>query len=183
MKLSHTNNHDVQHQSADDFSSSIIWFKNNRSATETPPNGVGEESYPNLRRDALQQREQAPHGTCPYDLDVLFQVCGDVLTRTFNRRMYDEFRHIAVEDAETRGTMVGMHNLIKFYDAAIRSHKPLADEIALDYINLVQNEAGKIETPAFDKLRATHRDGSWYLKNRLKVEKFIDPKLKTDLDS
>ena len=97
--------------------------------------------------------------------------------------MYKEFRQLALEDASQRGSTTGLRNLLKYYDESILSQKTVSDDnIARDFIDLVRLETNSKERPAFAKLRAVWRNGAYSLKNRSKINKFLDPDLKAELD-
>ena len=96
--------------------------------------------------------------------------------------MYEEFRRLALEDYTTRDSTIGLHNLVMYYDVSILSHKVVSDELARDYVELVRSEAARSEKVAFDKLRAAWRNGALNLKNRVKVDKILDPALKAELE-
>ncbi len=96
--------------------------------------------------------------------------------------MYDEFRRLAFEDALERQSNVGIKNLIQYYDEAIASQKVISDEIARDFVDLVKSETTANERPAFTKLRAAWRNGAFNMKNRKKIDTFLDQNLRTDLE-
>ena len=96
--------------------------------------------------------------------------------------MYQEFRQVAFEDAEQRGSTVGLKNLVQYYNESLLSQKILSDQIANDFLELVKNEGPNPERPAFDKLRAAWRNGAFNMKNRKKLDSIMDPSLKAELE-
>jgi len=96
--------------------------------------------------------------------------------------MYEEFRRLAFEDSGTRDSIVGLRNLVAYYDESVLGQKPITDDLARDYVGLVKNESGKTERMAFDKLRAAWRNGAFPLKNRVKIDKILDASLRSELD-
>ena len=97
--------------------------------------------------------------------------------------MYDEFRKLASEDAATRNSHTGMQSLMQYYNEALLGHRTiLEDSIALHYVDIVQSEKKEEGRPAFKKLRAAWRNGAFNHKNRHKIVKIVDPKLKEELD-
>lgn len=122
-----------------------------------------------------------PPGSCPYDMDVLYQFWSHFLIRNFNSRMYDEFRHFAFEDA-THMSEVGLTNLIKFYGESLLSSQNLIRErVARDYVDLVRSE-NEHRRPAFKQLRSALRNGALDPRNRRRIGDFLDAELKASLE-
>ncbi|KAK5137396.1 hypothetical protein LTR08_008974 [Meristemomyces frigidus] len=161
---------------------SLFWMKDG-SALADPPRGVSGESYVQLRLKALDQRDHAATGTCPYDLDVLYQFWCHFLIRNFNSRMYSEFKYYATKDEQDRHNATGLQNLVKFYAQALLSHNPIRDRLVKDYVDLVANEPAKLDGGAFKELRSAWRNGALNLKNRKKLADLVDDSLKGRLES
>ena len=161
---------------------SVFWMKDETVPSEAPT-GVSLEPYVQLRLKALSQRSQAATGTCPYDLDVLYQFWCHFLIRNFNSRMYNEFKYYAIEDGKERHNITGMQNLVKFYAQALLSHNPIRDRLVRDYVELVNTEPAKLDGAAFKNLRSAWRNGALNLKNRKKLSDIVDDSLKERLES
>ena len=161
----------------------ILWVKDQEVAIEKLPEGLGSEPYVQLRLKALDQRRHAATGTCPYDLDVLYQFWCHFLIRNFNNQMYSDFKFFATADATERHNTVGMQNLVKFYSECLSSNNNIIrDRVAKDYVELALNEPSTLDGLAFKKLRSAWRNGALNLKNRKKLADIIDPGLKDALD-
>lgn len=153
----------------------VFWVKDREAPVDILPADLGHELYTHLRQKALSQREVAATGTCPYDMDVLYQFWSHFLIRNFNAQMYAEFRHFAEQDARERHNKVGLTNLIKFYSEAVFSKNiAIRDRIARDYIEYVLAENSNGERPAMKQLRSAWRNGATDVKNRKKMSDLID---------
>jgi la-related protein 1 len=161
----------------------LLWVKNSEMPQEKLPQDATLEPYLQLRLKALSQREQAATGTCPYDLDVLYQFWSHFLIRNFNSRMYGEFKYYAGDDAQARHNGIGMQNLVQFYAKALTSSNPIRDHIVKDYVELVKSEPSILQGLGFKQLRQAWRNGALNLKNRKKLADIIDEELRARLES
>lgn len=161
----------------------VLWAKDKDTPMDHLPEHSTLEGYHALRVKALTQREEAATGTCPYDLDVLYQFWSHFLIRNFNNKMYGEFKFFANNDAHERHNATGMQNLVEFYYNALKSSSPIRDHIVKDYVNLVKAEPGIIQGLAFKELRRAWRDGALNLKNRKKLADIVDEELRVRLES
>lgn len=162
--------------------SPVFWVKDKETPIDSLPNNVTHESYHVFRANAFQQREQSELGICHRDMDILYQFWSHFLIRNFNTRMYEEFRRMSFDDANKRNSMVGMTNLVQYYDESMLGQKIISDNIAHDFVDLVKSEGSSKEKPAFDKLRAAWRNGATNMKNRKKIGSIIDADLKAQLE-
>ncbi|KAJ9630574.1 hypothetical protein H2203_001097 [Taxawa tesnikishii (nom. ined.)] len=161
----------------------VFWVKNRDAPVSKLPNGSTHEPYLQLHEKALGAREDAATGTCPYDMDVLYQFWSHFLIRNFNTQMYYEFCHYAKQDAAQRHNSVGLNNLLKFYEESLSSQSPIRDRIARDYIELAKSENAKSDCPAFKQLRSAWRNGALNLKNRKKLSDIMDETFRAELES
>ena len=116
-------------------------------------------------------------------MENLYNFWSHFLVRNFNAPMYEEFRCLAFEDASLRGSNIGMQSLMQYYNQALLGQRTILDDgIARHYVDFVQSENKDQDRPAFKKLREAWRNGAFNHKNRHKILKIIDPKLKEDLD-
>jgi la-related protein 1 len=162
----------------------LYWVKGKDAPVEFLPLDSTYESYTLLRSKALEQRLHAPLGTCPYDMDVLYQFWSHFLIRSFNTRMYDEFRHFAFEDSAHRSSHVGLANLIKFYGESLLScHSEIRERVARHYVEFVKTE-NEQQRPAlaFKQLRSAWRNDALDPRNRERLDNYMDDDLRAKLD-
>ncbi|KAF2661421.1 hypothetical protein K491DRAFT_587223 [Lophiostoma macrostomum CBS 122681] len=160
----------------------LYWVKDKDAPVESLPLDSTYESYTLLRSKALEQRLYAPPGTCPYDMDVLYQFWSHFLIRSFNTRMYDEFRHFAFEDSVHRNSHVGLANLIKFYGESLLSrHSEMRDRVARHYVAFVNTES-EHQRPAMKQMRSALRNDGLDPRNRERIDKYIDEELRAKLE-
>ena len=171
-------------QSPDANALTLFWVKDKEAPVEigSLPADTTHELYTHLRFKALSQRDAAATGTCPYDLDVLYQFWSHFLIRNFNSQMYSEFRNLAKSDSTERHNETGLANLIKYYNESLASQIPIREGVARDYAELVKSES-QSEGQGFKQLRAAWRDGALNLKNRKKLGDILDSTIKAKLDA
>lgn len=132
----------------------------------------------------MEQRSHAPLGTCPYDLDVLYQFWSHFLIRNFNHNMYSDFKHFADQDAAERNSTVGHRNLAKYYDQALNSVNQIPMRVAKDYLDFVDAElkSSPDQRPVFKTLHRSWRDGALNLRNRKRLSDLLTGELKQLLE-
>jgi len=185
VEVSQTNGDNAAVPSNDKSASEVIplWLKDQEFQQADIPAGTHVQPYLALRREAFSQRERAPLGSCPHDLDILYKFWSHFLIRNFNARMYGEFCFYALDDAKSRDNASGLQHLVNFYVNALKSSSHLVrDDVVVDYLQLVKDQPANLANYAFKQLRQAWRDGATNLKNRKKLASLVEEPLKSQLE-
>lgn len=158
-------------------SSVQYWVRDRDSPSNELPPDAKPVPYLDLRDKALSQRSAAAPGSCPWPMQNLYQFWSHFLVRSFNTTMYNEFRHLALDDADN-DLDIGKDYLITFYAATLnRANHPIRGRIARHYVQLAKTETGQAERPATTRLQTAWRDGRLNGESRNKLRNYIDSEL------
>lgn len=160
----------------------VFWVKDRDAPIDLLPDNLTHESYNIFRVRALENRHTAANVDCHKDMDVMYQFWSHFLVHNFNSSMYNEFRAVSLDDAHQRDSLAGFYNLIRFYEAALKGPKTVNQQVAQDFVNLVQAEPENTNRYGFHKLRTIWTDSSLNLKNRKKVDSSMSSALKAELE-
>jgi la-related protein 1 len=155
----------------------LHWVKGQDAPVSSLPVDSSYEAYTHLHSKAIEKRGHAPYGSCPYDMDVLYQFWSHFLVRNFNLQMYQEFRHFACEDSENRGSEVGLTNLINFYgESLLSTQNPIRESVARHFVDLVKSKK-ETHPPAYVQLRSAYCSGILHPRSRQLIQDLLDPEL------
>lgn len=91
--------------------------------------------------------------------------------------MYEEFRHLAFEDALHNMTDVGLSSLIKLYSQSLlSSHTVVRHCVASDYVALVESE-DQDHCPALKQLRSDLSNRCLHHGSRQRLQKLLNDDL------
>ena len=171
-------------KSSSNNSPPVMWVKGQRLQAPVSEQNT-EELYTTFRARALKHRDSSTQGETHADMKLLYEFWSHFLCRNFNFTMYSEFRKYAYADAEQKA-LAGLTNLTSYYDEILNSKKKvIPGSLAEHYVELVRYEQSsetKDNRNAFNKLRAAWRNGALDLKSRKKIDGFLDPSLKEELE-
>ncbi|KAL9049195.1 MAG: hypothetical protein Q9162_007347 [Coniocarpon cinnabarinum] len=162
-------------------SSAVFWIKDQQHSVELPQNAMS-VPYARVYESAKHQRRNAEPAQCPPDMVLLYDFWSHFLLRNYNKKMYDDFRVFAFEDANN-GSHLGIDHLFEYYSKALFSaDRPIRRSVAQDFVNQVRYEDAHGDRPAFKRLRTAWRNGEMNIKSRKILQDVMEPDLKASLD-
>lgn len=112
-------------------------YKKNRPPFESKKRGSFRDKSTYAQRSSEPRRSfswghQIPWTTPEPVAGYPYQYWSQYLIRTFDSRMYNDFRRFALDDLFTRHNQYGFDALMGYFSAALFSPEPLPDEVIMD---------------------------------------------------
>jgi len=116
-------------------------------------------------------------------LPILYEFWSHYLVRNFDEQMFEEFQRLSKEDEELELGDIGMRNLIKFYDANLRSIWPVRKIVLNGLISLVAWEKQqKNSQAAFECLKSAWKRNDLHPKTRRRIDETLEQKWRIALN-
>lgn len=91
-------------------------------------------SYADFHQKAIGQRQDAAPGETPQEMHNLYKFWLDLLSNTFNVKLYSEFRQLAIEDGTKQpANVAGLRYLLAFYEALFNSRRAYPEDFDAHY--------------------------------------------------
>ncbi|KAL2019233.1 hypothetical protein VTK56DRAFT_9960 [Thermocarpiscus australiensis] len=140
-------------EQADQSERRIVWLDGQGAASakgQKERRHSTEVHYTEIRKTALEQRQNAKPGEVPREMQKLYKFWSRMLLTDFNAKVYQEFRNLALEDASREVPLrFGLRYLLEFYDRLLlktNTRKPWPQDRAVPEIFTAHfNEAVELD--------------------------------------
>ncbi|KAK1774451.1 hypothetical protein QBC45DRAFT_41862 [Copromyces sp. CBS 386.78] len=93
----------------------VVWL--DQYSPESANIRMDRQPYPAVRQAALAQRQKATAGESPKEMQTLYEFWSKLLLKSFNDKVYSEFRTLALEDASKEApNKQGLKYLLEYYN-------------------------------------------------------------------
>lgn len=116
------------------------------------------------------------------EMATLYKFWTHFLLDKFNGRIYEEFKSLALEDANL-SVRFGLEHLFKFYEDLLKEREQIHDSLIQDFIILAKKDAKNGKGFGPEKLASVLGSSRLGVHNKRKIEALLDSEIRKVLEN